>query len=1195
MKKSIFLFPLLFLICQFALAQTGGINFQGLARNASGEVLVNQKITLRFSVLLSSETGTTEYQESKEATTNAQGMFSLVIGEGSILTKTGNFLDINWKVSPKFLKVEMDPSAGANFTLMGTTKLQAVPFAYYANGVDAENVQGVLPAVKGGTGVASITALKGAMQLDQVSNTSDTNKPLSAATQTALGTKVDKIQGKDLSTNDYTTAEKTKLAAITGTNTGDQDLSGFATTADLNSKANAADVTTALATKVDKVQGKELSTNDYTTAEKTKLAAITGTNTGYQDLSGYATTADLNSKANAADVTTALATKVDKVQGKELSTNDYTTAEKTKLAAITGTNTGDQDLTGYATTADLNSKANTSDVTTTLATKVDKVQGKELSTNDFTTAEKIKLAAITGTNTGDQDLSGYATTADLATIILPITNGGTGSAIQNFVDLNADQTIEGQKTFVSNVTVNGVSLGTGLSRTISNTGVGLNALGSSTTGINNTALGANSLAANITGDGNTALGSGANVGVDNLENATAIGYNAVVGLSNTIQLGNSSVTNVVTAGTITAGAVTYPKVHGASGQVLTTTGAGELGWSTPAAGFPAPSNTQGDIPFSDGSVNFQSNSAFSWDNEKGSLNIITKNNSSFNPSLRVRPNPDNSSMPTWMRMGDDGVGAEFGISGGNDQFFEGTVQGDAVIKGFSSNNDKKIFIGATLNNKANMVMNPDGSTFINGILQAGGITYPTTFGTSGQVLTSNGAGLATWSNSGLNNFVESNYSYDGKNGVALKANRANQTNLDLVLSSRGIGAILASQPDGTALGGNNRGIYAIDLQVGRSLNTEVASGDFAFIGSGANNTSSAQFSFVGGGLSNQATATKSAVVAGFRNSAINVLSFVGGGELNTASGTYSSVFGGFNNIASGHSSVSGGYSNVASGDFSFTSGGLDNVAQSFGETVLGFRATVEAGDANQIIPTDRLFTIGNGVTPTSRSNAITILKNANTTIGGALTINANSTNSSLTLPINRGDSGQVLTTDGAGLTTWTNSSNFYSIGDFAHGGIVFWVDESGQHGLVCAKMDQSSGVRWDAGSSSYTMALGDGPLAGKMNTAIIIATTGRGDGNTYASRICNELKITEMGKTYGDWYLPSKEELNLIYINRALINSTATANGGTALIANGIYSSSTESHWDRSGTIWGQFFSDGFQDERISKALTCNLRAIRSF
>ena len=265
-----------------------------------------------------------------------------------------------------------------------------------------------------------------------------TNKANTTDVTTSLAAKVDKVTGKELSSNDYTTAEKSKLAAITGTNTGDQDLSGLATTAALAGKANTTDVTNTLATKVDKVTGKELSSNDYTSAEKTKLAAITGTNTGDQDLSGYATTAALAGKANTADVTSSLAlkantadvtnslaTKVDKVTGKGLSANDYTSAEKSKLAAITGTNTGDQDLSGFATTIALDLKANTTDVTSSLATKVDKVTGKGLSANDYTSAEKSKLAAITGTNTGDQDLSGFVTNIalDLKANVTDLTAG----------------------------------------------------------------------------------------------------------------------------------------------------------------------------------------------------------------------------------------------------------------------------------------------------------------------------------------------------------------------------------------------------------------------------------------------------------------------------------------------------------------------------------------------------------------------------------------------------------------------------------------------------------------------------------------------------------------------------------------------------------------------------------------------------
>lgn len=178
------------LVSIIAFSQNNGINFQGVGRNASGAVLANQKISLRFSVIQGSETGSVEYIESKEVTTNAQGIFSVVIGDGSQISKIGNFSDINWKINPKFLKVEMDPAGGNSFTAMGTTRLQAVPYAYYANGVNAENVDGVLSASKGGTGVASISALKTTLGIDQINNTNDLEKPISTATQAALDTKI---------------------------------------------------------------------------------------------------------------------------------------------------------------------------------------------------------------------------------------------------------------------------------------------------------------------------------------------------------------------------------------------------------------------------------------------------------------------------------------------------------------------------------------------------------------------------------------------------------------------------------------------------------------------------------------------------------------------------------------------------------------------------------------------------------------------------------------------------------------------------------------------------------------------------------------------------------------------------------------------------------------------------------------------
>ena len=179
----------------------------------------------------------------------------------------------------------------------------------------------------------------------------------------------------------------------------------------------------------------------------------------------------------------------------------------------------------------------------------------------------------------------------------------------------------------------------------------------------------------------------------------------------------------------------------------------------------------------------------------------------------------------------------------------------------------------------------------------------------------------------------------------------------------------------------------------------------------------------------------------------------------------------------------------------------------------------------------------------------------------------------------------VNATAGSGSTT-------FSVGDFAQGGIVFWVDETGQHGLVAAKEDQSTGVRWYAGTYGNTQAKGDGPFSGEANTSIIIAAQVAigDDGSTYAARICNELQVTEGGKTYGDWYLPSKEELNLMYQNKATIDATAGVNGGSGF-ARSYYWSSTEGG---SSNAWGQYFDGGYQNG-YSKGSTCRVRAVRAF
>ena len=142
------------------------------------------------------------------------------------------------------------------------------------------------------------------------------------------------------------------------------------------------DVETITKNCVQKEDGKELSSNDYTDAEKEKLASLSN----YNDTEIKADITGIKSKN--AEQDTNIANKVDKEIGKGLSSNDYTDAEKEKLASLSNYNDTEikADITGI--------KAKNKEQDTKIENKVEKVEGKGLSTNDYTTEEKEELARL---------------------------------------------------------------------------------------------------------------------------------------------------------------------------------------------------------------------------------------------------------------------------------------------------------------------------------------------------------------------------------------------------------------------------------------------------------------------------------------------------------------------------------------------------------------------------------------------------------------------------------------------------------------------------------------------------------------------------------------------------------------------------------------------------------------------------------
>lgn len=155
MKKSTSFISALacLLIGSLAFAQAPqAINYQAVARNASGTILSNQNVSIRYSVMSALTGGTVLYSETHTKITNQFGLFTAAIGGGTPVS--GTFAAINWVSGDKYLKVEIDPTGGTTYIDMGTTQLLSVPYALYAEKSGSGGITGA-------TGPTGPTGLKG--------------------------------------------------------------------------------------------------------------------------------------------------------------------------------------------------------------------------------------------------------------------------------------------------------------------------------------------------------------------------------------------------------------------------------------------------------------------------------------------------------------------------------------------------------------------------------------------------------------------------------------------------------------------------------------------------------------------------------------------------------------------------------------------------------------------------------------------------------------------------------------------------------------------------------------------------------------------------------------------------------------------------------------------------------------------------
>jgi hypothetical protein len=131
MKKITLFFVSLWLITALVIAQTPqAFKYQAVARTSSGNLIQNQLVAFRISILQGGPLGTLLFQERHTTNTNNYGLANLDIGSGVVLF--GTFSSINWSVGQMYIKVELDPLGGTSYIDMGATQLLSVPYSLYS-------------------------------------------------------------------------------------------------------------------------------------------------------------------------------------------------------------------------------------------------------------------------------------------------------------------------------------------------------------------------------------------------------------------------------------------------------------------------------------------------------------------------------------------------------------------------------------------------------------------------------------------------------------------------------------------------------------------------------------------------------------------------------------------------------------------------------------------------------------------------------------------------------------------------------------------------------------------------------------------------------------------------------------------------------------------------------------------------------
>ena len=544
MKKLIFSF--LFLLASTAVwAQVPQqISYQSVIRDGNNKVLAASTVGIKISLLQGSATGSAVYVETHRKTTNANGLVSLEIGTGTVLS--GSFASINWANGPYLIKTETDPTGGTNYGIPGIAPLNSVPYALYAaNGTPGPKGD---KGDKGDTGATGATGAAGPAGATGPQGVAGLLTSGSAAGNTPFW------NGSTWVTNSSNIFNNGENIGI-GTAVPTEKL-------DITGKVKASGTVTAGTVTYPNTHG---SANQVLTTTGSGTLTWT-TPSGGVPYTGATQAVDLGAfdlKANGLTVGRGIGNEASNTAIGNVALNSNTTGSgntatgnRALINTTTGSNntaTGSEALSANTTGSDNTSFGRSALLLNTTG-----------SSNTATGQSALRDNTTGGSNTAtgsralESNTTGSRNTA-IGNVALNSNTTGSGNTATGYLSLSSNTTGEFNTAYGSysmekntsgseNIAFGGEAFRNNTTGSF-NVAVGTGTLGSNTSGGENTAIGRRAMNDNLTGTFNTAIGQAALYANKTGSNNTAMGRTSLVynteGESNTA-IGATSITNNTT-------------------------------------------------------------------------------------------------------------------------------------------------------------------------------------------------------------------------------------------------------------------------------------------------------------------------------------------------------------------------------------------------------------------------------------------------------------------------------------------------------------------------------------------------------------------------------------------------------------------------------------------------------------------------